>query len=387
MVEPPHAIITGVRSTRPNNTQGENSMTFSTTRNQRINSMAAASAIILSVVVLGCSSEADLGTDIDSSSSQLSCDGQTGPDAETYDIGAINEELDDLGEARDRLGFDQVKTCEQARELRALQRELEPLNPDYEEASADELESESEAGGDRVPKIFNGTSTTNSYGAYLPSRGCSAFFISNKTLLTAAHCIYNNAITRSVAGLVISNFPIRYTYNGQTWDQQVRARLWRHDDYSGTGDDSDDIGLIRILDMSIARSIPIYSGSMSTGQYLYTEGWGITGDGLSNAGTLRRNRYWSQRVSRKGSNYFRSLAGANTRVCPGDSGTAITTYAGSRQVAAGIHSFSHHDDGNCAEVGTEMGHNFIEPKIPWINQRLQREGGRCSDYGDYWLCS
>ena len=166
---------------------------------------------------------------------------------------------------------------------------------------------------------------------------------------------------------------------------------WRHDGYSGTGDDSDDIGLIRLETWSVAKSIPIYDGSPSSGQWLHAQGWGVTANGNFNWGTLRDNPYWNQSVKEVGTEYFRSLAVKNTRLCSGDSGTAIVTYAGSRIAAAGIASWATAPDGItgtfCAAGGKKMGHTRIRAKMQWIQNRLEQSpGGGCSEYGDYWLC-
>ena len=202
---------------------------------------------------------------------------------------------------------------------------------------------------------------------------CTAAAISRNVLLTAAHCLAKDEgyiaffapSMTCASGFDISKDAIRAT------------RVVRHSGYDLEQPDvtkrRDDVGLV-FLGKDIPEGYPVYkiADPQTVGERneLLLYGYGVTGDNLGGAGTLRKASVNSQRYRIDLGNKLISVNQAGTQgLCMGDSGGPGLVQIGSELQILGVNSFVHGQNGEfCNDLGYET---IADSYKDWIEFQMK----------------
>jgi Trypsin len=246
-------------------------------------------------------------------------------------------------------GTRSVRNCEDAERISTIRRrQLQTLQGESPEAPAMDTSHD---------KILNGVPVWGAgpghnkwgimalrYSDFPESTFCSATFISDRHLLTAAHCFGSSGST----GIVIYSLD-----HGAT---AAFADIIVHPDYN-EGEWSTDIAVVRLWSpdpwATPSRRFRLYTGSTTVGKGLKIYGYGVADQAGSGVGTLRAGKdFASIRIDRHSSGYFKAI-GHTARACQGDSGgPAIDEDSGSMAIW-GVYIRGTHDP-HCTSSGGDQ---------------------------------
>jgi hypothetical protein len=175
--------------------------------------------------------------------------------------------------------------------------------------------------------IHNGVSADDKFPAVVRVGGCTGTFVSDTTLIYAAHCLKasgNRAIVRSPFIAETSN-------------------TFMHPSYNGIG--ANDIAVAIFADGTAGNFRSFYRGSRSRGTEIHMVGWGCDSTDPKRGKKEGRNRLDSSRggvliSSSRQTNWGQK--GSDVSVCPGDSGGPLFI----NDKLAGVTSFHRYGRGS-----------------------------------------
>lgn len=328
--------------------------------------------LTLCVAALACAPEPGLDAVESAPGALVRC--EDGDLTQHFDFAQLNGNLDASPELAQVVGLTRVGTCADARHY------LERLNA-FQEAltvqddlhmAVDALPEPPTPVGRQVQAIMNADGTNQSQaGVVEVGGGCTGIVITDRAILTAAHCV-DDLIAPAKNGNL--NLSIRRYTPSEVLVYSGTVRVNVHPDYSGDGDTGDDVAVIKLFapdtfGLGAEHKTRIYTGSMDTIGTMRLYGRGFSdkdGTGSSVLRFMYFNPSWT------GPEHYLEDAG-ESRVCRGDSGgpTIDWTPSGFR-VVAGLHSNSEKSitSGDCARWLGKQRSVRLQNKITWIEDML-----------------
>lgn len=282
-----------------------------------------------------------------------------------FDLARMNATLAAYPELAEALALTAVAGCDDA--------------PVYLDRLREFVESfPSEPLADLEPRIAQAEAsnlTTN--GVLRLGVGCTGVLIHERALITAAHCVDQLAPDSATKNFWVDDFYIG-NFGGGTYSGTVRVNM--HPDYTGPGDDGDDIAVVKLTSGSFGFPLEdrhrLYTGAMSTIGTMRLHGQGVTSHTGGGSGVLRRMVYlpdWS------GPEHF-FMEAETSRACKGDSGGPVMDVLpdGVTRVVAGLATSVEVGDPDdmCATTGGKQRAVRVQNKVRWIDDMI---GGSDSD--------
>ena len=213
---------------------------------------------------------------------------------------------------------------------------------------------------------------------------CSGSLISDRYVLTAAHCVPENEDPFDI--VVHTGQECGITRTWSKLELIKVTRIVRHKEYMGVSGTGNDIALLELEkpEFGTSRSImPVcLSNATSSFDNYIISGWGLVNDGLTlvTNGCLNEADVTvmeSRECKRYGSAFQKSeyviCAGSESNICRGDSGGPLMSRKDGLVLQSGISSFGRTD----CSVATKSPAGFerISVHIDWIKQHAT-EGRR-----------
>ena len=302
-------------------------------------------------------------------------------DAGQYDAAQINAMLADYPELAENLDLDEVRTCEQASAYFAAYADfIESFEPVAEDLSDEDRPTDFRiAASDGPPQ--------STPGILELSGGCTGVLITDRALITAAHCV--DQYGGGARNFWVNNYSIE-NFGGGNFVGTVRVNV--HPNYTGGiygagNDDGDDIAVVKRVGASFgfpgSHRHRLYTGYLSSMGWMKAFGRGATSN-AGGAGTLRFMWYkpdWS------GSYHFLMDADDPSRTCKGDSGGPIrdNTPTYGHAVVAGLITSGDvaNINDNCTMAGGKQRAVRIQHKVRWIDDMLGGSNNdTCTEFTD-----
>lgn len=313
-----------------------------------------------------------------------------------YYFDHMNNQLDRTPEMRAHVGLDRVSTCAEAEQFALAQPAWDAAHPIDESAllPKGELRPASEDTGFRV---YYGEDVQKP-GVVLitmeDGAGCSAVFITQRHILTSAHCFDGMGGDAQDIDIFEENGSSDYSTSNRVGFVHI------HPNYTGNGsstDINDDIALISLWDDLPWTPTPhrFYTGTTNTDYGLHIYGYGFNTHAGGGPGILREGADNTLiNVNYHTDGYFRAT-GHTARTCVGDSGgPAIDHTYTVNPITWGVHSTSEKDGNQCTEYEGKMWWTKTNVKAAWIaDLLLENEEGdfHCEQFtygvnGSYYRC-
>ncbi len=322
---------------------------------------------------------------------------------EIYDLTAMNRNLESDEDLKAFAGIDEVENCEEAREFSRKKTEYEdgqppapdttPLAPSPEEPPAsDRLEDHT--------RIFHGLTSGGTWGVVrimiaeedpgtgscttneAPCAGCTGFMINDTTIVTAAHCLTPFTTTDHSYDWFNIDYYVGGGFRNVTsgWDY---LEFYIDENYTGTGDTKDDIGVVIRNDgwegCTNQDYVRLHRGGFGYIEKGKAYGYGVNKYSSTGWGVLRKG--WLD-VDWVGTNHFYNLADYYG-MCDGDSGGPIYTIQNNRWLVLGllsnVNTVSGQPDSKvCAYEGVKQRWvRMNDNNIDWIEEKT---GVTCTNY-------
>lgn len=301
---------------------------------------------------------------------------------EFYILSAIQRKLGRIDGLSEKIGVQEVSTCEEARRFMAAYAQESSDGDDSRDqrsrgAQHDEWEAGESLVRDKTQAIWQGQEVVS-----LPiveiNEICSATVVSPGHLLTAAHCIPSGGADVKIKWRTESG-----SYESAVFD----AFYYRHEDYAGVGDFRDDIGLVSVHGFDWAQQMGhrmrIWTGMMDSGRDLGVYGYGVTDSESDDDGRLRSSQEDARAVVDAVDSMSFSVRGRDSRACLGDSGGPAVHETYLFDFVAGVTSEGQVSDleDRCSDVSSTMRWTRPGAKIDWIEAKMSARGISCSHHG------
>lgn len=265
-----------------------------------------------------------------------------------------------------------------------------------DEGSEDELDTTDPSGQPGEQAVWQGAQSDEPTVIGLSalntdSFSCSGSALSDRVIVTSAHCLPPNSTT--CGGVACSTGTMRIFHSngpGKRASTVRNVQAFRHESFAHDLDVENDIAVV-VLDRANAMLSPVLLNlsGVSEGSLLWAvAGWGTTSQydwvetGIQHAPTGDRNFG----VDWATSSYFIDDNDSDVRLCRGDSGSPAyrldTSLPGNPFSIAGVHEGSDRTQGRlCAVGGAKQRWTSVLPKVSWLESRIRASGHPCVGSG------